>query len=201
MGGFDATSNVLAGQIFGIPLKGTHAHAYVTSFVKSDGDRQPLVVPHSDGVSESCTDFMSLVRKHAGTVFKLCGECGFVVDPNEVRAQESTRVTTMPPQPHHLDAPVRLQAAHSAHCTAMVCGVSVFEVSRTDRVRAFQGELVAFATYAFSFPAGFLALVDTYDVMKSGMPNYMSVVMALHDFGYRGIGEPPPASASWGRHV
>lgn len=96
MGGFDATSNVLAGQIFGIPLKGTHAHAYVTSFVKSDGDRQPLVVPHSDGVSESCTDFMSLVRKHAGTVFKLCGECGFVVDPNEVRAQSRL---VLPPCP------------------------------------------------------------------------------------------------------
>jgi nicotinic acid phosphoribosyltransferase len=32
MGGFDATSNVPAGYLFGVPIKGTHAHSYVQSF-------------------------------------------------------------------------------------------------------------------------------------------------------------------------
>lgn len=32
MGGFDGTSNVLAGKMYGIPVKGTHAHAFVASF-------------------------------------------------------------------------------------------------------------------------------------------------------------------------
>lgn len=32
IGGCDATSNVLTGQLFGIPIKGTHAHSWVMSF-------------------------------------------------------------------------------------------------------------------------------------------------------------------------
>lgn len=32
MGGFDGTSNVLAGQAFGISVSGTHAHAFVSTY-------------------------------------------------------------------------------------------------------------------------------------------------------------------------
>lgn len=32
LGGFDATSNVKAGFTFGVPIRGTHAHAFVTAF-------------------------------------------------------------------------------------------------------------------------------------------------------------------------
>jgi nicotinate phosphoribosyltransferase len=32
LGGVDATSNVLAGQLYGIPVKGTHSHSFVQSF-------------------------------------------------------------------------------------------------------------------------------------------------------------------------
>lgn len=32
LGGFDGTSNVYAGYLFGIPIYGTHAHSFVMSF-------------------------------------------------------------------------------------------------------------------------------------------------------------------------
>ena len=34
IGGFDATSNILAGKMYGIPCKGTNAHSFITSFNK-----------------------------------------------------------------------------------------------------------------------------------------------------------------------
>ena len=36
MGGFDATSNVLASQLYHVPVAGTHAHAFVSSFAQGE---------------------------------------------------------------------------------------------------------------------------------------------------------------------
>ncbi|KAL6587648.1 Nicotinate phosphoribosyltransferase 2 [Orobanche minor] len=51
-----------------------------------------------------------------------------------------------------------------------------------------QSELAAFISYALAFPKNFLALVDTYDVMRSGVPNFCAVALALNDLGYKGVG-------------
>ncbi len=50
------------------------------------------------------------------------------------------------------------------------------------------GELAAFITYALAFPGNFLALVDTYDTVRSGLPNALCVSLALWEFGYRPTG-------------
>lgn len=50
------------------------------------------------------------------------------------------------------------------------------------------GELAAFIAYACAFPRGFVALVDTYDTLKSGIPNFACVALALHELGFQPIG-------------
>mmetsp|Transcript_25311 Transcript_25311/g.30941 ORF Transcript_25311/g.30941 Transcript_25311/m.30941 type:complete len:532 (+) Transcript_25311:459-2054(+) len=48
-----------------------------------------------------------------------------------------------------------------------------------------EGELAAFVAYAIAFPEGFLALVDTYDTLESGVPNFLAVSLALLELGYK----------------
>ena len=51
-----------------------------------------------------------------------------------------------------------------------------------------EGELAAMISYAQSFPTSFLALVDTYDTLISGVPNFLAVGWALHEMGYKPTG-------------
>eukprot|EP01123_Difflugia_compressa_P009133 TRINITY_DN2934_c0_g1_i1.p1 TRINITY_DN2934_c0_g1~~TRINITY_DN2934_c0_g1_i1.p1 ORF type:complete len:344 (+),score=44.45 TRINITY_DN2934_c0_g1_i1:108-1034(+) len=51
-----------------------------------------------------------------------------------------------------------------------------------------ESELAAFIAYSISFPSGFLALVDTYNTLKSGILNFEVVALALHELGYKAVG-------------
>lgn len=74
LGGFDGTANVLAGKLAGIPVKGTHAHAFVMSYTGlSDLQSTKLEVPATNGgMWLQCDDFVRevvAIRKeifHAG---------------------------------------------------------------------------------------------------------------------------------------
>ena len=125
LGGFDGTSNVLAGKLYGIPVRGTHAHAFITSFsdLSEVGNRQ-LVRKGT----EEMIDFVPLCLKW---LKQLAPVLSFLDD----------------------------------------------QVS--------QSELAAFIAYATAFPEGFLALIDTYDVIRTGLPNFCTVAMALHECGYQ----------------
>jgi nicotinate phosphoribosyltransferase len=121
MGGFDGTSNVLAGFLFRVPLKGTHAHSYVQSFT-GIGDLKNRTLVGADGKAH---DFVKMVL--------------------EIRAESALNNTN-------------------------------------------EGELASFIAYAQAFPKGFLALVDTYDTLKSGVPNFICVALGLLKLGYKPVG-------------
>ncbi|XP_038208091.1 nicotinate phosphoribosyltransferase isoform X2 [Zerene cesonia] len=125
IGGFDGTSNVLAGKMFNIPVKGTHAHSYVTSF-------------------SSLEDIQRVTLRHADTR----APC----DLRQLALQWRRRL-----------APILAEQASD-------------------------GELAALISYAIAFPTGFLALVDTYDVKRSGLLNFSAVALALNECGYRAVG-------------
>lgn len=121
LGGFDGTSNMIASYLFDIPISGTQAHSYISSF-SGLGDVKERSLQNEAGGDE---DFYA-------TVMRYRKELGFV----------------------------------NTH----------------------EGELAAFIAYAQAFPSGFLALVDTYDTLKSGVPNFICVALALHKAGHEPIG-------------
>ncbi|XP_064480457.1 nicotinate phosphoribosyltransferase-like isoform X2 [Ornithodoros turicata] len=150
LGGFDGTSNVLAGKLFNIPLKGTHAHAFIMSF-SSKADCKVQRLKTANGENE--VDFLELCYKWRKT---LCADFNCLEE------------------------------------------------------EASEGEFIAFVSYAAAFPTTFLALVDTYDVIRtssinkasasesilhhaddtarSGLLNFSAVAMALNELGYRPTG-------------
>jgi nicotinate phosphoribosyltransferase len=82
IGGADCTSNVLAGKVFGLPLKGTHAHSWVMSF---DSELEAF-----RAYASCCPDPVLLVDTYdtlasglpnAVTVFKELREAGRTVRP------------------------------------------------------------------------------------------------------------------------
>jgi len=128
IGGFDGTSNVLAAKEFGIPAKGTHAHAFVSSFLSKDEDPDAILLDLNDDTNKI---FFPVVLRELEKISKILS----------IRQDQTNN-----------------------------------------------GELKAFSSYAVAFPTQFLALVDTYDALKSGVPNFLAVASALHLFGYKALG-------------
>ncbi|XP_048474108.1 nicotinate phosphoribosyltransferase [Rhincodon typus] len=108
IGGFDGTSNVIAGKLYGIPLFGSMAHSYIASFTSmSEVKVQQTLKPATEGEPE--VNFVSLCEKW---LFQVC---------------------------HLLQMPQ----------------------NRTN-----SSEFAAFISYAMTYPGHFIALVDSYSVMR-----------------------------------
>lgn len=67
-------------------------------------------------------------------------------------------------------------------------GVPVAGTHAHSWVMSFPDELTAFRTYAKTFPDACLLLVDTYDTLRSGIPNAIRVFDELRAAGHEPMG-------------
>ena len=134
LGGFDATSNVMAGLAYGIPTRGTHAHSFVQSYSGAEQQWQP---------------------------------------PSNGPTADASRAA--------FEARVRQIRDEVVHPVLM----HQFQVSAQS---SNESELAAFVAYALAFPDAFLVLVDTYDTLTSGVPNFLAVALALEQAGHPPLG-------------
>lgn len=134
IGGFDGTSNLLAGKKFGIPVSGTIGHSFIMSYHGTQEIKKHDIQTHQ---------FLeNLKTKYRANLTLQCLEIS-----------DDLRGKVLPGWGPIVDGE--------------------------------QSELNAFISFAWSFPNNFLALVDTYDVLKSGLINFSIVAIALLRFGYK----------------
>lgn len=72
--------------------------------------------------------------------------------------------------------------------TGQIYNVPVSGTHAHSWVMSFPTELEAFRAYAEIFPNSCMLLVDTYDTLRSGVPNAITVFRELREKGYEGIG-------------
>ncbi|HHU79216.1 MAG: nicotinate phosphoribosyltransferase [Caldicoprobacterales bacterium] len=79
-------------------------------------------------------------------------------------------------------------SATSNVMTGQMFGIPVRGTHSHSWVMSFPDELSAFRAYADAFPDACLLLVDTYDTLKSGVPNAITVFNELRERGYEPVG-------------
>ncbi|CAH2050534.1 unnamed protein product, partial [Iphiclides podalirius] len=170
VGGFDGTSNVLAGKMFDIPVRGTHAHSFVTSFSTLD-DLSSAALRHAEtqkqyNLLELATEWRTRVSAivdvspeeasdgelAALLSYAIAFPGGFLalVDTYDVKRYS-------PQGPQH----GRRTNGHTGYNSN--CGTNV------DRIRAY----------------GYSTVERT---LRSGLLNFCAVALALNDCGYRAVG-------------
>ncbi len=79
-------------------------------------------------------------------------------------------------------------SATSNVLTGQMFGIPVKGTHAHSWVMSFDSELEAFRAYAETFPDSCMLLVDTYDTLRSGVPNAITVFKELREKGFEPVG-------------
>lgn len=79
-------------------------------------------------------------------------------------------------------------AATSNVLAGQLFGVPVRGTHAHSWIMSFEDEITSFRAYADAFPQGCLLLVDTYDTLKSGVPNAIQVFREMKQKGLKPVG-------------
>ena len=146
MGGFDGTSNVLAGKLTGIDVKGTHAHAYIMCYTSlSELHETTIGISHIYNII--CIIFV--YRSHMSISYQNSFVISFIFP------------IICPLIIIILIAPSSGEGSPIEFLELVLQKRKVLGFMSTN-----EGELAAFISYAQAFPRGLLALVDTYDTVQ-----------------------------------
>ncbi|XP_077299002.1 nicotinate phosphoribosyltransferase isoform X1 [Arctopsyche grandis] len=178
IGGFDGTSNVLAGKLFNIPVKGTHAHAYITSFSNLD-DLGMTVIPHGETkVPHNLSELAVNWREKISHLIDISpeeasdGELAALISyavafPNGFIAL----VDTYDVKRYPINGTALQQCTVPHHNTD----------HKTRRSSLFKCDCQKINFYSYA-----TELMDR--TLRSGLLNFCAVALALNDVGYKAIG-------------
>ncbi|XP_068626679.1 nicotinate phosphoribosyltransferase isoform X1 [Battus philenor] len=173
IGGFDGTSNVLAGKMFNIPVKGTHAHSFVTSFSSLD-------------------DIASVVIRHAETQ----KQCNLLELAIEWRKRVSS-ITDVSPEEASDGELAALISYALAFPTGFLALVDTYDVKRYNFQALRHGQRInGHSGYNSNCGSNVNRInnCNTYGysmverTLRSGLLNFCAVALALNDCGYRAVG-------------
>uniref|UniRef100_A0A1B6D7H7 Nicotinate phosphoribosyltransferase n=2 Tax=Clastoptera arizonana TaxID=38151 RepID=A0A1B6D7H7_9HEMI len=160
IGGFDGTSNVLAGKLFNIPVKGTHAHAYITSFTDFNDLQNKFLLDRNTGQDR---DLLLLSSDWRMKIAGLLDTFADSASDGELAALISYAI---------------------AFPDGFMALIDTYDVKRligyiTTPITGIQSNSPMLEKINVHHSSG---------LMMSGLLNFCAVALALNDLGYRAIG-------------
>ncbi|XP_011647685.1 nicotinate phosphoribosyltransferase isoform X1 [Pogonomyrmex barbatus] len=191
VGGFDGTSNVLAGKLFNIPVCGTHAHAYITSFT-SISDLRGKTLAHKQ--TGDVLDLLELACKHREAIANDLGALASQASGGELAALISYAVAFPERFTALVDTYDVKSIETSAKGQAQVAGLNVKNKlltngSNTHAQNGVRNNPFISESTSQLHKNGFLRRGELGELyVRSGLLNFCAVALALNDLGYKAIG-------------
>ncbi|KAI4479057.1 hypothetical protein M0802_014460 [Mischocyttarus mexicanus] len=190
VGGFDGTSNVLAGKLFNIPVSGTHAHSYITSFTSID-DLKAKTLAHKQ--TGEIYDLLELASKYRDAI---AGDLGSIVSEasnGELAALISYAIAF----PERFTALVDTYDSKSIEASAkqntFITSINVKNklLNKGSSAHTQNGvrNNMLISEPTSHHKNGLLRRGELGELyVRSGILNFCAVALALNDVGYKAIG-------------